>query len=76
MPQQSSESWRPIRRAPWRPVSAWAERSQRGACHNAMVASTALAASMHEREEVARYLDAVAARTSGATLSLSVGQRS
>ncbi|MDQ6688448.1 MAG: hypothetical protein M3Z50_12715 [Actinomycetota bacterium] len=55
MPQQSSASRRPIRRATWRPDPAWAERSQQVACHNAMVASTALAASTHEREEVARY---------------------
>lgn len=60
MPQQLSVTWRPIGRATLLPVAAWAQRSHQGACHNAMVASTALAASRHELEEVTRHLDAMA----------------
>ena len=39
-----------------RPLTMWAERSQRGACRNAMVASTALMALRRERDEVEEYL--------------------
>jgi hypothetical protein len=40
-----------------RPVTLWAERSQRGACRNAMVATTALAERRRDHLEVAAYLD-------------------
>ena len=37
---------------PWvRPLNRWAEHSQRIACRNAMVASTALTARRRERDE-------------------------
>lgn len=39
-------------------VRRWAADSQRGACRNAMVAGTALAARRAEREEVEEYLSA------------------
>jgi hypothetical protein len=42
----------PVRRV----VLRWAERSQRDACRNAMVASTVLAERRRERLEVADYL--------------------
>jgi hypothetical protein len=45
-----------------RPLTILAERSQRGACRNAMVASTALAARRRERDEVQEYLDQESAR--------------
>jgi len=52
--------------APLNPVSlvlervhTWSVESQLGARRNAMVASTALAARRAEREDVARYLDAL-----------------
>ncbi len=49
-----------------RPLSRWAqglaEHSQRHACRNAMVASTALAANRREREEVQLYVEDMLAR--------------
>ena len=49
-----------------RPLSrwaqGWAEHSQRQACRNAMVASTALAASRQEREEVRLFVEDMLAR--------------
>ena len=39
-----------------RPLSRLAEHSQRQACRNAMVASTALAASRQEREEAQQFI--------------------
>ena len=39
-----------------RPVLWWAQESQRRACRNAMVASTALAERRHERRDVEEYL--------------------
>ena len=45
-----------------RPMARWAERSQRGACRNAMVASTDLAERRREQREVAEYLERTLAR--------------
>jgi hypothetical protein len=49
-----------------RPLSRWAfgfaEQSQRQACRNAMVASTAIAAGRQEREEVQLYVETMLAR--------------
>jgi hypothetical protein len=39
-----------------RPLSRFAEHSQRQACRNAMVASTALTAGRQEREEVQQFV--------------------
>ena len=39
-----------------RPLTMWAEQSQRQACRNAMVASTALTAGRQEREEVQQFV--------------------
>ncbi|MEO5653492.1 MAG: hypothetical protein ABIN79_09620 [Marmoricola sp.] len=39
-----------------RPLLRWARESQRNACRNAMVASTALAERRHERRDVEEYL--------------------
>ncbi len=41
----------------FQPLTRWAENSQRNACRNAMVASTALAAGRRERDETAEYVD-------------------
>jgi hypothetical protein len=40
-----------------RPVTQWAEDSQRQACRNAMVASTMLTAGRRERDEVQLFVD-------------------
>ena len=53
MVQVLDPMWEPVRRV----VTAWAERSQRGACRNAMIASTLLAERRRERLEVAEYLE-------------------
>lgn len=45
-----------------RPISHWAEQSQRRACRNAMVASTSLNAGRRERDEVAHYVSTTLAR--------------
>lgn len=45
-----------------RPLTRWAEQSQRQACHNAMVASTILTARRCERDEVQEYIEATLAR--------------
>ena len=47
-----------------RPVQRWAEHYQRGACRNAMVASTMLAERRRERVEVADYLERALSRDS------------
>ena len=39
-----------------RPLSRFAEHSQRQACRNAMVASTALTAGRQEREEIQQFV--------------------
>ena len=44
------------------PLTRWAENSQRQACRNAMVASTALAAGRRERDEAQEFVDSVLAR--------------
>jgi hypothetical protein len=44
-----------------RPLSRWAEHSQRQACRNAMVASTALTAGRRERDEVQEFVEAALA---------------
>lgn len=44
-----------VRKLAW-PLARLAEESQRQACRNAMVASTALAASRRERDEVAELV--------------------
>ena len=44
------------------PLSRWAQSSQQGACRNAMVASTALAAGRQERDETQEYVESVLAR--------------
>ena len=46
----------------FRPLSRFAEHSQRQACRNAMVASTALAASRQEREEAQQFIETMLAR--------------
>ena len=45
-----------------RPLSRFAEHSQRQACRNAMVASTALTARRQEREEVQVFVEDMLAR--------------
>ena len=59
-----------------RPVTLWAERSQRGACRNAMVASTALAERRRERDEVTEYLDRALARRGRASQTHRAGSTS
>ncbi len=44
------------------PLTRWAQHSQRQACRNAMVASTALGAGRRERDEVQEYCEAMIAR--------------
>jgi hypothetical protein len=44
-----------------RPLTRWAEHSQRQACRNAMVASTALAATRRERDEVQEFIESLIA---------------
>jgi hypothetical protein len=46
----------------FRPLARWAEQSQRQACRNAMVASTALTQGRRERDEVREFVEAVLAR--------------
>ena len=46
-----------------RPLLWWAQESQRRACRNAMVASTALAERRHERRDVEEYLEPDPRRT-------------
>ena len=48
-----------------RPLTRLAERSQRDACRNAMVASTALTALRQERDDVEEYLAQARARRAG-----------
>jgi hypothetical protein len=50
-----------------RPLTHWAEQSQRNACRNAMVASTALGARRREREEVQEYVEALLTRRGSRT---------
>lgn len=45
-----------------RPLAQWAEVSQRQACRNAMVASTAIAATRQERAETQEYVETLIAR--------------
>ena len=45
----------------FRPLTRLAEHSQRQACRNAMVASTALTAGLRERSEVQEFVEAVIA---------------
>jgi len=45
-----------------RPLAQWAEVSQRHACRNAMVASTAIAATRQERHETQAYVETLIAR--------------
>jgi hypothetical protein len=45
-----------------RSLTRWAENSQRTACRNAMVATTALAADRRERDETQEFIDSVLAR--------------
>lgn len=47
------------------PLTRWAEHSQRTACRNAMVASTALAARRRELDETQDFVREVIARRSG-----------
>ena len=47
------------------PLTRWAEHSQRTACRNAMVASTALAARRREHDEAQDFVREVIARRSG-----------
>lgn len=49
----------------WHPLTRWARSSQRTACRNAMVASTALAASRREREETQDLVQTLIARRAG-----------
>jgi hypothetical protein len=46
----------------FQPLTRWAEHSQRQACRNAMVASTALAAGRRERDEAREFVDSLLAR--------------
>ncbi len=48
----------------WHPLTRWAESSQRTACRNAMVASTALTASRRERDEAQAFVETMIARRS------------
>ncbi len=48
-----------------RPLSRWAGQSQQHACHNAMVASTAISATRRERDEVHAYVETLIARRAG-----------
>ena len=50
------------------PLNRWAEESQRTACRNAMVASTALAARRQEAEESREFVRATLARRAGRSL--------
>ena len=52
-----------------RPLSRFAEHSQRQACRNAMVASTALAASRQEREETQQFIKTMLARRASGDVS-------
>ena len=45
-----------------RPLTQWAEHSQRQACRNAMVAPTVLAAGRRERDEVQEFIETLHAR--------------
>ena len=55
-------------------LARWAERSQRRACHNALVASTSLAAGRRERDEVSAYVEtALAGRAQGALVTRTSG---
>lgn len=45
-----------------RPIARWAEQSQRQACRNAMVASTALTARRQERDEAEEFVRSALAR--------------
>lgn len=45
-----------------RPLTWWAQQSQRQACRNAMVASTVLTAGRRERDEVREFIEATLAR--------------
>ena len=47
-----------------RPLTRWAEGSQRTACRNAMVASTVLAEGRRERDETQEFVDDALARRS------------
>jgi hypothetical protein len=47
-----------------RPLSHWAENSQRHACRNAMVASTVITQTRRERDEVQEFVDTLIARRS------------
>ncbi|MCW2818258.1 MAG: hypothetical protein JWR42_1045 [Marmoricola sp.] len=47
------------------PLTRWAEESQRTACRNAMVASTALASRRQETDETQEFVRATLARRSG-----------
>jgi hypothetical protein len=47
-----------------RPLTAWAEHSQRTACRNAMVASTQLLERRREREETQEFIDGLLAHRS------------
>jgi hypothetical protein len=44
------------------PLTRWAENSQRTACRNAIVATTALAAHRRERDETREFVDSVLAQ--------------
>jgi len=57
---------RPLSRLAQGWAQGWAENSQQKACRNAMVASTALAASRQEREEVQLFVEDVLARRADA----------
>jgi len=46
----------------FRPLARWAQSSQQTACRNAMVASTALAATRRERDETQEYVESTLAR--------------
>ncbi len=48
-----------------RPLTQWAEVSQRHACRNAMVASTAITATRRERDEVQDFVETLIARRTG-----------
>lgn len=47
-----------------RPLTQWAEHSQRHACRNAMVASTAIAATRRERDEAQEFVELLIAHRS------------
>ena len=58
-----------------RPLTQWAENSQRHACRNAMVASTAITATRRERDEVQEFVETLIAAVSPSRARISHSPR-